>query len=161
MQATVYDSVASRVNYEGFIKRGFLNEFKEERVRSGIARPADEVLSRRRRAPDGPVLLAESHDNLPDSDLLVAVHQYASDFYGANGMAKISSRSMDETALIAIGILLEETMRHLLKDSGHLALVDKYGLELYDQEEDAGHKYDQYYDDIVPGDGRTDNGDTD
>ena len=52
-------------------------------------------------------------------------------------------------------------MRHLLKDSGHLALVDKYGLELYDQEEGAEHKYDQYYDDIVPGDEQTDNGDTD
>jgi len=68
-QATVYDAVSSRVNYEGFIRSAFLNEFKEERVRSGVARPADEVLARRRRAPDNvaPVDGEEYDARLPDN----------------------------------------------------------------------------------------------
>ena len=34
---------------------------------------------------------------------MLAIHQYAADFYAANGMADVGCRSMDETALIAIG----------------------------------------------------------
>lgn len=50
---TVYDVVASRVNAEGFIKpAAFRSEVEEIRFRSGVARPADEVLGRRFRAPD-------------------------------------------------------------------------------------------------------------
>lgn len=105
MHPTVYDAVASRINYEGFIKASFQNEFKESRVRSGVMRPADEVLGRRRRAPEG---IAPGGDNvlqkLPDHELLLAIHQYAADFYCANGMGPVSTRSMDETALIAIGM---------------------------------------------------------
>lgn len=36
-------------------------------------------------------------------DLLIAVHQYVADFYGAHGMGAVSYRSMDETALLAVG----------------------------------------------------------
>jgi hypothetical protein len=35
---------------------------------------------------------------------MIAIHQYASDFYSANGMSPVSSKSMDETALIAMGM---------------------------------------------------------
>ncbi|KAF8247450.1 hypothetical protein K440DRAFT_628644 [Wilcoxina mikolae CBS 423.85] len=103
---TIFDAISSRVNYEGFIRPAFLNEFKEERVRSGVARPADEVLARRIRAPDNvaPVDSEEYDARLPDNDLMIAIHQYAADFYSAHGMAPISSKSMDETALIAMGM---------------------------------------------------------
>ena len=70
IQATVYDAVASRISYEGFIKPPFLNEFGEERVRSGVARPADEVLARRRRAPEDIAPLGYqglSESRLPDN----------------------------------------------------------------------------------------------
>ncbi|KAF8531306.1 hypothetical protein BDD12DRAFT_869838 [Trichophaea hybrida] len=148
---TIYDAISSRVNYEGFIRPAFLNEFKEERVRSGVARPADEVLARRIRAPDyvAPVDSKEYDARLPDNDLMIAIHQYASDFYSAHGMAPISSKSMDESALIAMGLLLEETIEQLLGGGGHLALVDKRALHLRD-EGAVWDEQDEYYDEVVP-----------
>ena len=63
---------------------------------------------------------------LPESDLLKAVHTYASDYYaralGTQG--DVSHESMDETALLAIGILLEEAAEHILGQTGDLALVE-------------------------------------
>lgn len=38
-----------------------------------------------------------------EQDLLIAVHQYVADFYGAHGIGAVSYRSMDETALLAVG----------------------------------------------------------
>lgn len=34
---------------------------------------------------------------------MIAIHQYASDFYARNGIEISNVKSMDETALIAIG----------------------------------------------------------
>lgn len=67
---TVYDVVASRVNAEGFIKpAAFRSEVEEIRFRSGVARPADEVLGRRYRAPDNvaPVDEGKCSKLLPDN----------------------------------------------------------------------------------------------
>ena len=83
---------------------------------------------------------------LPDSDMLKEVHRYAGRFYetlgrdsinsskaegageegqGAAGLAYIGDRhvdelSMDETALLAFGILLEEAGREVLGANGDL-----------------------------------------
>ena len=63
---------------------------------------------------------------LPDSDLLKAVHVYASDYYhralGAQG--EVSFESMEETALLAVGILLEEAAEDILGERGDLVLVE-------------------------------------
>ena len=67
-----------------------------------------------------------SEQRLPDSDLLKAIHAYASDFYGratANG-GLLDFESLDETALLALGILLEEMAEHVLGDTGDLAFVE-------------------------------------
>ena len=63
---------------------------------------------------------------LPDTDLLKAVHTYASDYYGRalGTQGDISFESMDETALLAVGILLEEAAKHVLGETGDLALVE-------------------------------------
>jgi len=68
-QSTVYDAVASRVNYAGFVKprRG-----PQGCYRSAVARPADEVLSRRLRAPEDVSCVRRDWDEqvaagLPDS----------------------------------------------------------------------------------------------
>ncbi|KAL9013068.1 MAG: hypothetical protein Q9173_002205 [Seirophora scorigena] len=99
--------------------------------------PPEEVLFRRRNAPEryeeDDIYFA--HENLdpqkqplPDSDLLKAVHTYASDFYGA-GLGKheegmVSFGSMDETALMAVGILLEEAVGRLVEGTGDLVFVE-------------------------------------
>ena len=63
---------------------------------------------------------------LPDSDLLKAVHAYASDFYGraTRNKGAIDFESLDETALLGFGILLEEMAGHVLGDTGDLAFVE-------------------------------------
>lgn len=92
--------------------------------------------------------LPEGH--LPDSDLLKAVHAYASRFYeamadtfadpdsspastqgsppGSPSWAlndeRIDERSMDETALLAFGILLEEASRDALGKRGDVVFTE-------------------------------------
>lgn len=107
----------------------------------------EEVLFRRRGAP---VRFAEKdiyhanerlphggQDVLPDSDMLKAIHQYASHYYAALASAdttqrrvvgtqkvNIDERSMDETALLAFGILLEEAGREALGKKGDLVFTE-------------------------------------
>jgi hypothetical protein len=124
----------------------------------------DEILFRRKDAPER---YAEhdiyfSHERdlpragrgvLPDSDLLKAIHAYASHYYGAlatrhgdtggrrysdasssagelpgGGGGRLdldlNERSMDETALLAFGILLEEAGRETLGRRGDLVFTE-------------------------------------
>lgn len=65
------------------------------------------------------------HQKLPDSDLLKAIHTYTSDFYGrATNHSQINYKSMDETALIALGILLEEAAAECLGETGDMAFAE-------------------------------------
>jgi hypothetical protein len=68
---------------------------------------------------------------LPDSDLLKAIHAYTSDFYrsATDDQGRIDSRSLDETALIAVGILLEEAVREAMGENGDMVFVEPEGLE--------------------------------
>jgi hypothetical protein len=63
---------------------------------------------------------------LPESDMLKTLHCYISDFYSRaitdDGMGDY--RSMDETALIALGILLEEAARDTLGQTGDLIFTE-------------------------------------
>lgn len=63
---------------------------------------------------------------LPDSDLLKAIHTYASDFYARvfGTGAMVDYRSMDETALLCCGILMEEMADEVLGETGDLALTE-------------------------------------
>ncbi|KAI3531492.1 membrane protein [Colletotrichum abscissum] len=110
----------------------------------------EEVLFRRKSAPERfaefDVYMAHDRNltdggrtSLPDSDLLKSVHTYASYFYAALGGPKrnlsyqvgarnIDERSMDESALIALGILLEEAGRDVLGSKGDMVFTE--GLQL-------------------------------
>ncbi len=63
---------------------------------------------------------------LPESDLLKALHCYSSDFYsratadGGTGDWK----SLDETALIALGVLMEEASQDVLGQTGDLVFTE-------------------------------------
>lgn len=75
-QVTVYDAVASRASYEGFINSTpRKNAFGEKRRRSQTAYPADEVLGRRKNAPEEPIPYGdgERQTGLPDSVRVVLV----------------------------------------------------------------------------------------
>lgn len=77
---------------------------------------------------------------LPGSDLLKAVHGYAAGFYEAAAVEReargrvgrvggrvVDERSMDETALLAFGVLLEEAAREALGKNGDLVFTEGHG----------------------------------
>lgn len=130
--ATVYDAVAGRIGLNGFLT--------SEQVASENLLPSkpEEVLLRRVNAPD-----AVSHEyyhaderlnsrqSLPDSDLLKAIHAYSSEFYTAateeGGL--IDFRSFDETALLALGILLEEATKEAINGGKDMMLLEPEATE--------------------------------
>lgn len=133
-QATLYDAVAGRIGYEGFLGEDAPTKYRDTVSRSNIAIPPDEVLFRRRGAPvryeEDDIYTADRHlgpqQRLPDSDLLKTIHAYASDFYANATLdgGKRDFKSLDETALLAMGILLEEAAAESLGKTGDLALVE-------------------------------------
>lgn len=123
VQGSLYDAVAGRLSYEGYI----LDSNKKPA-------PPDHVLFSRKDAPvryqENDVYFANRNlppgAELPDSDLLKHIHMYVSDFYSAGHLedTRDDFRSMDETALLAMGILLEEAAAHALGKTGDLAFVE-------------------------------------
>lgn len=111
-------------------------------TRDGLADPSseipplrpDEVLYRTRNAPpryeEDDKYFAHndlpSNQELPSSDLLQALHAYISEFYGRSEEFTTQKiwGSMDETALIALGILMEESAREVLGETGDFAFVE-------------------------------------
>jgi hypothetical protein len=102
----------------------------------------EEVLFRRKNAPERyaehDIYHAHERDLphsgrgvLPGSDLLKAIHAYSSRFYGALECDQryldgrnVDERSMDETALLALGILLEEAGKEVLGRRGDLVFTE-------------------------------------
>lgn len=63
---------------------------------------------------------------LPSGELLTAIHAYVSKLYSRTTGADTQPtwKCMDETALIAFGILMEETAREVLGETGDFAFVE-------------------------------------
>lgn len=67
---------------------------------------------------------------------MLGVHEYVSDFYGAVGgrrddgtigkRGEVDFRSLDETALIAMGVLLEEMVREVVGETGDLVFTEGF-----------------------------------
>lgn len=117
---------------------GLVGRVKDFKGSAQSLRP-DEVLFKQLNAP---VRYEESDDycaharlpkgqHLPSSDLLSTLHAYISMKYcrEAQTGSQRPWKCMDETALIAFGILIEETVREVLGDSGDLALTEAACLE--------------------------------
>lgn len=124
-----------RVSSQGFIpSKPWIASTRDTASSSTRPLPPDEVLFRSRGAPtryeENDIYWADRHlkpdQTLPESDLLKALHAYASDFYEkTTGLQAGSSyESMDGSALIAFGILLEEMCKEKLGDTGDLAFVE-------------------------------------
>ncbi|KAJ4300984.1 hypothetical protein N0V90_003073 [Kalmusia sp. IMI 367209] len=135
---TVYDAVAGNVTQSGF----FTTKASEQKRANQRLRP-DEVLFKKLNAPtryeETDYYFAHRNlpptQKLPSGDLLSALHEYVSMLYARSqekGAPK-TWKCMDETALIALGILLEETAKETLGETGDLALVEA----VRDDEEEA------------------------
>ncbi|BCR96937.1 uncharacterized protein AKAW2_30256S [Aspergillus luchuensis] len=134
-QATVYDAVAGRVNHHGFLPSApFSSKYRD--TASSSTRPVrpEEVLFRRQNAPQR----YEENDfyfahealppscPLPSSELLEAIHAYSADYYDHATIdgGRDDYQSMDETALLAMGILMEEMAKESLGETGDMVLVE-------------------------------------
>ena len=128
---SVYDAVAGRAGLNGFLT--------EEQKRSENLLPlAPEEILLNRRSMD-PELISHAYNasdslpastELPESEMLKAIHTYASDFYSVATAeeGKYDFRSLDETALIAIGVLMEEAVREALGENGDMVMLEPEGL---------------------------------
>lgn len=134
VKLTVYDAVAGRANYEGYLSIPRASNYRDRASTTLIPIPPEEVLFRRRDAPEryeeNDIYFADRHldqakelQRLPDSDLLKALHAYASDFYGSvsKGRWEDDWGSLDETALLAMGILIEEAAAQICGGRGVFA----------------------------------------
>ncbi|KAJ5960062.1 uncharacterized protein N7479_007212 [Penicillium vulpinum] len=145
-RADVYDAVAGRVNARGVhvhVPRILASQYRDTASSSSRVLRPEEIFYRKQN------ILAESvdektyfaHENLPsdqalpNSELLETIHAYAADYYeyatADNG--KDDHQTMDETALLAMGILIEEMAKEELGETGDLALVE--GQELSEEED--------------------------
>ncbi len=131
-QVSLYDAVAGRVGQQGFLT--------VEQLRSSTLLPVapEDYLLRQTRTPAE--IFEDDHDaggelaaarKLPESEMLKAIHTYASDLYNSATMnqGRYDFRSLDETALIAVGILLEEAVKEALGETGDMVFVEPEGLE--------------------------------
>ncbi|MCJ1479301.1 hypothetical protein MMC13_007986 [Lambiella insularis] len=134
-QATLYDAVAGRVTSYGFGPNiAFSINYRDILASSASPLPPEEVLFRRKDAPkrfeEKDFYWADqkltSDQSLPDSDLAKGLHMYASHFYNLSttDRGEGDSKSLDETALLAMAILLQEISKHALGPSGHLVFVE-------------------------------------
>ncbi|KAF7532312.1 hypothetical protein G7054_g8046 [Neopestalotiopsis clavispora] len=116
-----------------------------QRARAPIRYAEKDIYNAHERLPDG------GREVLPDSDMLKAVHGYAAHFYSALAGSSVVRRgdktsdvsggaqrnrsmdegSMDETALVAFGILLEEAARDVLGKKGDLVFTE--GIDVNDK----------------------------
>ena len=134
-EVSLYDVVSGRIGTNGFMT--------EVQVRSDnyIPLAPHEVLNQRRETPDNFLNDYDADESLsvalPGSDLLKTLHSYVSEFYGkatANG-GKYDFKSLDETALLALGYLMEEAAAEALGENGDMVLVDPGQSEEHKQEE--------------------------
>lgn len=132
-KVSLYDAVAGRAGYEGFLTDLPPSKYRDTVSSSARPVPPEEVLFRRKGAPvryeEDDLYFANRHltgdQPLPDSDLLKTLHAYAADYYGTvAGEDSADFKSLDETALLALGILIEEAARDVVGKTGDLALAE-------------------------------------
>ncbi|KAF2737861.1 hypothetical protein EJ04DRAFT_510047 [Polyplosphaeria fusca] len=145
--ATVYDAVAGRVYKDGLVhpkSSGLGHDYRGRPLRP------DEVLFKQRNAPpryeETDRYFAHtrlpSGQALPGSDLLKALHPYLSRYYARSAEDPNSKvwKSMDETALLALGILIEESCKVRLGETGDLAFLERAETASENEREDSDSK---------------------
>lgn len=114
----------------------FISTNRDTATSSTAPLPPQDVLFRSKNAP--PYIYEENNpylgnlpndldSKIPDSDLLKAIHAYAADYYSrslSEEEAEIAYNSLDGSALLALGMLLEESCAEVIGETGDLALVE-------------------------------------
>lgn len=132
--STSINNQAGRISVGGFIpKQSAVSSTRDTASSSTVALPPESVLFRTKYAPtryaeSDIYFLNEKNSvtDLPESDLLKALHCYTSDFYAcATSDGGLDDwQSLDETALIALGVLMEEAALNTLGETGDLVFTE-------------------------------------
>lgn len=138
MRITVL-TIPARVGPHGFHKsKPTASRYRDTASSSGRTLAPEEVLIRRPhylndKLKGEPYFAHERlrpDQKLPNSDLLTAVHAYASDSYSHyDERTKRDWESLDESALIAFGYLIEELGREVIGSTGDLPLLEGRGAD--------------------------------
>jgi hypothetical protein len=134
MPTSLAEQFTGRISATGFIPEHLIVSTNRDTASSSTAAlPPESVLFRGRNAPtryaESDIYFVNERQppiGLPESDLLEALHCYSSDFYSratADGGAG-DWKSLDETALIALGLLMEEALRDVLGRTGDLVFTE-------------------------------------
>lgn len=122
--ATLYDFVTDTSWHTGLFDNEKDRRVTDSSTKALLARRLNSVqnsleqVARQERSSGTPV------EHLPDSDLLKDIHTYASDFYSSISQATHDYGSFDETALLALGILLEESCKEALGSTGDMVFTE-------------------------------------
>ncbi|CAG8160588.1 unnamed protein product [Penicillium olsonii] len=146
-RANLYDAVAGRVNPRGVNPiQSFASQYRDTASSGARAFRPEELLFRGKdpatRSLDEEKYFANeklpADRPLPNSELLEAIHAYAADYfeYATADNGQDDHRTMDETALLAMGILIEEMASEELGDTGDLVLVEGHRPSEEEQEID-------------------------
>lgn len=139
-------TITGRITTHGFMKTAAESSKYRDTASTNLepSRP-DEVLFRRKLAPTRyeETDFYYAHESLPSdlplpsSDLLVAIHAYAADFYNhaTEDQGRHDYESMNDTALIAMGVLMEEMAKETLGETGDLVLVEGEHFSEIEEEE--------------------------
>lgn len=132
-QATVYDAVAGRIGYESFLptQKSTPDNDNDTPANAPLILAPEEVLFKRKNAPpryeENDIYSQERYLDprkgqvLPESDLLKAIHVYVSEFYAGLEGGEAGPKdclSMEETALLALGFLVEESAETVVEGDG-------------------------------------------
>jgi hypothetical protein len=123
-----------RISAAGFIPKNLvISSTRDTTSTSTSAIAPESVLFRQKHAPtryvESDIYFANERSlkpDLPESETVKAIHCYTSDFYSrATASRGVQDwRSLDETALLALGVLLEESCRSTLGQSGDLVFTE-------------------------------------
>lgn len=132
--------ISGRVNRQRFLSRSNTSRWRRNVSSTRAVRPSNAILSRLEGDEDLEDWIdEETLDDipLPESDIIEAVQSYTGHFYANTTDSRRTEHfsSMNGSALIAMGVLLEELGNELLGETGDMVLVEREDGDNYD----SGH----------------------
>lgn len=134
---SLYDALEDRIKKHH--ATGFLSsdsDVNDDRPRSRFSALPNHALAQRLNVPVDAIPVPDTDsvngETLPRSDLLNAIHGYTSNLFhqrATDGQHNGLMRSMDESALLTLGMLVEELASEVIGTSGHLMLAEQYAAQ--------------------------------
>ncbi|KAF2429936.1 hypothetical protein EJ08DRAFT_551770, partial [Tothia fuscella] len=129
-RTTIWDAVAGRVGPNGWLDPEPVYS-KRRDTASSSTRPisAEDVYYSRKNTGERPERRDDddlAEDELPPSELTNALHRYVSRWMARPEIQRkyLHKKSFDFSAMLAFGILLDETIEESIEETGHLAFAE-------------------------------------